>query len=64
MTIEDDICDLIRARAARGVEKYRQTMERTDLGRVDWLQHLIEELLDAAVYCRRAIEELDKQGKK
>jgi hypothetical protein len=30
----------------------------------DWLQHQYEELLDAAVYCRRAIEELDKQEKK
>jgi hypothetical protein len=25
-----------------------------------WLQHQYEELLDAAIYCRRAIEELDK----
>jgi len=24
-----------------------------------WLQHQYEELLDAAVYCRRAIQEID-----
>jgi len=55
--IEDEVCEEIQARAARGLNKYGVTMERGDLGIHEWLQHLLEELLDAAVYVKRLQKE-------
>ena len=40
-------------RAATGLRKYGVTTERGDLSIVEWLQHLQDELLDAAVYVER-----------
>ena len=40
-------------RAERGLRKYGTTTERVDLSHGDWLQHLQDELLDAAVYIER-----------
>lgn len=44
-----------------GYKKYGVTTERTDIGLLGWLQHLQEELMDAAVYVERIKDEL-KQG--
>lgn len=41
--------------------KYGTTTERTDLALVDWLRHLQEELLDAAVYIEAALGRMDPQ---
>lgn len=43
-------------RSAIGLMKYGVTTERTDLGLIQWLNHLQEELLDGAVY----IEQIKK----
>lgn len=40
-------------RAATGLQKYGVTTERRDLSLLDWLNHLQDELLDAAVYVER-----------
>ncbi len=40
-------------RAATGLKKYGVTTERRDLSLLDWLNHLQDELLDAAVYVER-----------
>lgn len=48
------VCALLRKRDAVGQKKYGKTLDRSDLGTTDWLQHLIEELLDGAVYALRA----------
>ncbi len=37
-------------RSLVGFKKYGCTTNRTDLSTLQWLQHLQEELLDAAVY--------------
>jgi len=55
--IEDEVCEEIQARAKRGLNKYGVTMEREDLDIHEWLQHLLEELLDAAVYVKRLQKE-------
>ena len=47
-------------RQAKGIQKYGTTVEGNPLPLRAWLQHQYEELLDAAVYCRRAIEIMDK----
>jgi len=41
-----------------GEVKYGVTMERADLTLLEWLQHLQEELMDAAVYVQRLMEEV------
>ena len=58
--IEDRVCLDIQQRAYAGLSKYGVTVERTDIDLRGWLQHLYEEQLDAAVYTKRAIIELDK----
>lgn len=41
-------------RSVVGLKKYGVTTERTDLNLPQWLQHLLEELLDAANYVQAA----------
>lgn len=55
--IEDEVCEEIQARAEKGLNKYGVSMERGDLDIHEWLQHLLEELLDAAVYVKRLQKE-------
>jgi hypothetical protein len=62
--IEAMVCADIAKRQHLGISKYGTTVADNQLSLREWLQHQYEELLDAAVYCRRAIEELDKQEKK
>lgn len=50
----------IAARQAKGIAKYGVTVRDNPLELRDWLQHQYEELLDAAVYAKRAMEELDR----
>jgi hypothetical protein len=56
--IEDQVIERIKRRAMMGKIKYGTTMERKDLTAEQWAVHLQEELLDAAVYLERLIEEL------
>lgn len=44
------VSERVRDRASVGFKKYGVTCARTDLSAVEWLRHLQEELLDAAVY--------------
>jgi hypothetical protein len=41
---------MLRQRDAAGLAKYGTTLDRTDLTPEQWMQHAIEELLDAAGY--------------
>lgn len=50
--------EMLRQRSEAGLLKYGTTTERTDLSAIQWLQHLQEELLDAAVYVERLKGEL------
>ena len=61
--IEDEVCEEIQSRAKRGLNKYGVTMERDDLNVHEWLQHLLEELLDAAVYVKRLQKEYAEMEK-
>lgn len=58
--VEEKVIDQIRKRAATGEEKYGVTMERNDLSFVQWIQHLQEELLDAAIYLEKLKEDAKK----
>ena len=55
--IEKRVIDRINQRAEIGKEKYGVTMERTDLSRYEWLNHLQEELLDAIIYIEKLKDE-------
>ena len=46
-------------RSRVGFKKYGVTTERVDLELVDWLRHLQEELLDAAVYIEAAVKRIE-----
>ena len=43
----------VKKRADEGMKTYGKTMERTDISTVGWIDHTIEELLDAANYLTR-----------
>ena len=58
--IEEQVITALRDRAVKGEKKYGVTMERNDLSFPEWLQHLQEELLDAAVYVEKLKEEYAK----
>lgn len=46
---------MLRERAELGLAKLGVTTERTDLGTDDWLRHVQQELMDAAVYIQAAL---------
>jgi hypothetical protein len=54
----DRVRAALLARSLAGYRKYGTTTERTDIDTLGWLQHLQEELLDAAVYVERLKEEI------
>lgn len=59
---EARVCALIAKRQSLGLAKYGCSVRDNPLVLRQWLQHQLEELLDAAVYCQRAIEELDRNA--
>ena len=53
--IEDEVCKKIQARSDVGKEKYGVTMEEEILSIREWLNHLQQELMDAAVYAEKLL---------
>lgn len=56
------VCKDIADRQAMGIRKYGATVEKNNLTVRQWLEHQYQELLDAAIYCKRAMEEIDKES--
>tara|TARA_R110000868_G_scaffold386052_1_gene654176 strand:- start:3062 stop:3424 length:363 start_codon:yes stop_codon:yes gene_type:complete len=56
----ETVVDLYRERSAAGFKKYGTTLERNDLTIDQWLNHLMEELMDATLYISKIREELNK----
>ena len=56
---ETTVIEMIRERQQLGIKKYGTTVARNPLELRQWLQHLLEEQLDAAIYTMRSIQELD-----
>jgi len=56
--VTEAVVGQLRTRAEKGKEKYGTTMERNDLTLIQWLQHLQEELMDAAVYVEKLKQEI------
>ncbi|WP_164964267.1 hypothetical protein [Rubrivivax sp. JA1026] len=59
--IEALVCEDIARRQAMGLAKYGQTLADNPAPLRERLQHMYEELLDGANYCRWAIAQLDGQ---
>jgi hypothetical protein len=55
-SVVDSIIDQHIKRAQMGEEKYGQTLDRTDLALLDYLQHAKEEAMDLALYLEKAIQ--------
>lgn len=47
-------------RARMGNEKYSTDLDRTDLERVDWINHAQDELMDGILYLEKLKQELQK----
>lgn len=56
---EFEVIQDIAERKKKGIGKYGTTVAQNPLPLKEWLQHQYEELLDAAIYCKRAIQELE-----
>lgn len=52
-SIVDSVIDKIIERARVGKDKYKTDLDREDLGIIEWLTHLQEEMLDAANYIEK-----------
>ena len=61
-SIVDSIIDEYISRAEFGKIKYNNTLDRTDLSVLDYLQHAKEEAMDLALYLEKTIQML--KGKK
>ena len=59
--VEKRVCELIATRQEKGIAKYGTTVASNPLELREWLQHQLEELLDAAIYVQRAIDELEAE---
>ena len=59
--IEDKVCEKIQGRAEVGLKKYGVSMADEVLSLREWLIHLQEELMDAAVYVEKLIGEVDNE---
>ena len=58
-SIVDGVVDSFISRASFGKQKYNNTMDRTDLSVDEWLQHAIEEHMDAILYLNKLRKELN-----
>lgn len=52
------VCNDLKARSERGIKKYNTTLDQNKGDLKYWLTMQYEELLDAALYCRRALNEM------
>ena len=59
--VEAEVCADIARRQAFGKNKYGTTVAENPLSLRCWLVHQYEELLDAAICCKRAIAEIDAE---
>lgn len=57
METEEAVIEKIKSRRDIGRVKYGTTMDRTDLTRLDWLNHAQQEAMDLAIYLERLIRE-------
>ena len=52
-SIVQAVIQKFQQRSEVGIKKYGVTLDRTDLGLKDWIQHMQEELMDAILYLEK-----------
>ena len=52
-TIVESIIEQFKQRSETGIKKYNTTLDRTDLTRLEWLQHAQEEAMDLILYLEK-----------
>ena len=52
-SIVESVINKYRERSEKGIETYGTTLDRNDLSRLEWLNHLQEELMDAVNYIEK-----------
>ena len=57
--IEAKVCQDIAERQRKGIAKYTRDLHNNPHSMREMVQHMYEELLDAAIYCRETIDKLD-----
>ena len=57
-SIVESLVGRFKERSEAGIKKYGVTLDRNDLSRLEWLIHLQEELMDAALYIEKLKKEL------
>ena len=61
--IETQVCADIKSRQEKGIAKYGTTVAANKAEMREWLKHTYEELLDAAIYLKRAMSKIGEDGK-
>jgi hypothetical protein len=52
-TIVKSVIEQFKQRSKVGIDKYGVTLDRTDLTRLEWLQHAQEEAMDMILYLEK-----------
>ncbi len=60
-SIVESVVRKFQDRSAVGIKKYGVTLDRTDLGLLDWIQHTQEELMDAILYLEKLKQQQQQQ---
>lgn len=58
--IVKSVIEKYQQRSETGQKKYGVTLDREDLSLTDWMKHLQEELMDAALYIEKLKSELEQ----
>ena len=59
-TIVESVIEQFKQRSEVGIKKYNTTLDRTDLTRLEWLQHAQEEAMDLILYLEK-LKQYDKE---
>ena len=59
-TIVESVIEQFKQRSEIGIKKYNTTLDRTDLNRLQWLQHTQEEAMDLILYLEK-LKQYDKE---
>ena len=59
-TIVESVIEQFKQRSNVGIKKYGVTLDRTDLSRLEWLNHAQQEAMDLILYLEK-IKQYDKE---
>jgi len=55
-----DVEAALREREKEGIETHGQTVDRTDMGALEWAHESLQEALDGALYAMRTIKAIER----